>query len=913
MTRPPRHRPMAVRLLRLLTVAFPGPFRRRYASEMLDVFEERYTAMRAHRSRWALSALWVRTCRDILVSAAMERARALRRRGPRRGDTTTALPTPPRHRSEGTVLHSVLMDTRYAARGLRRKPGFTAVATATLALGIGANTAIFSVVNDVLLRPLPYDHPEELVRIWSRNPGEGRERYYTSPLSFNRWREEIDAVEDIAAAWPRDVTLTDDENLPVRLKAMSPTPNWFSVLGLTPLLGRTFNADDGAWDAPFMTVILGYGVWRQRYGGDPGVIGRTVQIEGQPARIVGVMPRGTEFPEATQLWTAFLPPRTQPAQYLDVIGRLKPGVSLEAGLGEMERIARGLEEEFPRVLNSWSVDMAPLQAVVVGDVRPALLIMLGATALVLVIACANVANLVLARTEARHREIAVRAALGAGRGRLMRQLLTENLVLAAVGTAVGVVVAVAGLQALVALAPATLPHYDGVALSLPVLLVALGSAVATGLAFGLAPALHLMRLDLQSDLREGGQRGARGRGQGLRGGFVVTQLALTVMVAIGAGLLVKSFLRLRSTDPGFDPAGLLTFELNLPPGAYRELGTVRQTYDLILDRLNALPGVQRVGMTSSLPMSDPLDYLLGVWVVGAPPVAAGEEPTAWYRQVSPEFFAAMGIPLLQGRPFGNQDTPDAPGVVIINRALARTLFDEGDDPVGRRLQGISGDFGPLGQVVNEKTEIVGVVDDVRYGDLRTTSAPSLYFPHAQAPFRRMTVALRTSGDPTGLVAPVRAEVASVDANLPLGNVTTMQQTLERSLARDRFAMFLVGLFGILALVLASVGIYGVLSYTVAERTNELGIRMALGATGRNVLRLVIRQSLTLIGLGVTGGIAGALLLTRLMSSQLYGVTARDPLTFGAVTVVLTAVALVASYLPAVRATRVDPMSALRYD
>ena len=901
-------RPILLRVLVMALSLFPRAFRRLYATEMVEVLAERYRDVRERGGRWGVVLLFGRTLRDIIASAALEHARRARRR-----PVVMNLPThSTRYRESSDMANSVITDTTYAVRSLWKKPGFSTVAIATLALGIGANTAIFSVVNEVLLRPLPYDNADELVRVWSSNAGEGRDRYYTSPLSFNNWSDGIEALADIAGAWPREVTLTDGEHTAVGLHTMSTTTNWFSVLGLAPILGRTFNDQDGSWNAEFQIAILSYRLWQGRYGADPSVINRVVQVEGQPALIVGVMPRGTEYPENTDLWLAFLPPITQSAQYMDVIGRVKPGVSHEAAFADLQSIARGLEEEFPQQLSGWSVDVAPLQEDVVGDVRPALLILLGAAGLVLIIACANVANLLLARTEARRREIAVRHALGAGRGRLVRQLLTESVVLASVGTIAGLLVAFGGLRVLFALAPTTLPRFEGATLNLSVLAVALTSAVVTGLAFGLAPALSLLGMDLHSDLKDGGQRGGT-KGNRLRGVFVVTQLALAVMVAVGAGLLIKSFSKLRSTDPGFDPTGVLTFELNLPPGSYPEYPRVVDTYDEILDLIQALPGVRSVGMTSSLPLSEAQDYLLRLNLVGAPAAAPGEEPNAWYRQVSPAFFASMGIPLLRGRAFGDRDTPDSPGVVIINRALARLLFDEGEDAIGRRLSGVSGNWGPMGRVFNAETEIVGVVDDVQYGNLRTGSAPSLYFPHSQAPFRRMTITAQTAGDPADLVGAVRSEVAAIDANLPVGNITTMQGAFDRSIARDRFAMFLAGLFGILALLLASVGIYGVLSYTVAQRTRELGIRMALGASQRTVLTYVLRQSITLIAIGAGGGIAGALLLTRVMASQLYGVTARDPITFVSATVVLSAVALLASYVPAARATRVDPITALRYE
>ncbi|MCZ6917216.1 MAG: ABC transporter permease [Gemmatimonadetes bacterium] len=904
--------PLAVRILRVTLAAFPGRFRRRYAAEMIGVFAERYATERARHGRWAAAVLWIRTCRNLLSSAALEHIRDMRRPAV---PTHGALKGPADHPTNGHtrehMINSILMDLNYAVRGLLKKPGFTLVAVTTLSLGVGASTAIFSIVNEVLLRPLPYDRPEELVRIWSHNPAEGREQYFTSPLSFYNWREDLGALDGIAAAWPREVTLTDDDNAAVRLKTMTTTANWFAVLGSHPVLGRTFMPEEGVFGEP-QVVVLSYGVWQDRYGGDPDIVGRTVYIEGESGQVIGVLPRGTEFPETADLWTVFAPPPTQGAQYMDVIGRLASGHTIAGGRAELETIARAVAEEFPE-LAGWGIEMAPLRDVVVGDVRSALWILLGATGLVLAIACANVANLLLARTEARHREIAVRAALGAGRGRLVRQLLTESLVLASMGTAAGLLVAIVGQRALLALAPATLPRFDGVSLNGPVLLVALLSAVFTGIAFGLAPAVQLLRVNLQSDLKEGNQRVSGASGHRLRSGFVVTQLALAVMVTTGAGLLIKSFNRLRDTDPGFDPTGLLTLEVNLPATSYETLATVIDTYDRLQTRIEGLPGVESSGITSSLPLSDPLDYLLSLVVVGAPPPEPGQGPAAWYRQVSPGFFATMGIPLIRGRPFDATDRPESPGVVIINRALARLLFETSVDPIGQHLSGVSGSWGPLGRVINAETEIVGIVDDVRYGSLRASAVPSIYFPHAQAPFRRMTVAVRTAGDPAGHLPAIRNEIALLDPNLPLGNVMTMQRAVERSIARDRFSMFLVSLFGGVALVLAAVGIYGVLSYTVAQRTNELGIRMALGASGKNVLGLVMLQSTGLIALGIGSGVVGALLATRVMASQLYGVTARDPVTFVGVALLLGLVALLSSYLPALRATKVDPLTALRYN
>ena len=808
---------------------------------------------------------------------------------------------------------SILHDARMALRTLFKQPGFAFIAIVTLALGIGANTAIFSLVNTVLLQPLPYPGADQLVRIWSSNPTDGRERYFTSPLSYFEWVDGTETFDEIAAAWPREVTLTDAVDEPQRIRTFSSTVNWFETLGVVPLLGRTFRPEDAQIQWGSWILILSYGLWQDRFGGDSTVIGTTVRIEGQPAEIIGVLRPGDAYPESIDLFTNFLPPRTQNAQYMDVIARLRPAVDIKSARADLAGVARGLQDEFPQTLTNWGVDMVPLRDVVVGDVRTALLVLMGATGLVLVIACANVANLLLARTEKRFKEMAIRAALGAERRRLVRQLLTESVVLGGLGALTGLAVAIAGLRLLMGMYPTTLPRFTGVGLDLTVLGIAMASAVLTGLAFGLAPAVQLLRADLHADLKEGGQRTTAGRSGGLlRDTFVVTQLALALIVSIGAGLLIKSFANLRETDPGFAPSGILTFTLNLPQTDYPDLTVAIDTYGRLLDELRAVPGVQHAGITSSLPLSDPLDYLLRIVPIGEAPPEPGNEPNAWYRQVSPGFLEALGISVVRGRAFDDRDRADAPAVVIVNRTLARTLFGD-QDPIGRRLSGVSGGFGPLGRVQNAQTEIVGVVDDVRYGSLRDPAAPSLYFPYAQAPFRLMTIAVRTSGDPSAALGPARRVVSEIDPNLPLGNVSTMMDVVEQSLARDRFAMFLVSLFGVIALLLATVGIYGVLSYTVAQRTSELGLRIALGARSPDVLGLVMRRSAILIGIGVLIGTAGALVVTGAIASQLFGVATRDPLTYGAVALLLGAVGALASYIPAVRATRVSPLTALKHE
>ena len=906
MTHPGRSTTVAVRLLRPILLLYPAHYRHTYAREMTAAFAERYANVRREAGLLAATRVWLRTALDLVTSAGAEWARSTRRsRGLRQ-----RLDVNQKSRRGDSLVSSIIQDVRQGLRSLRKQPGFAAVAVATLALGTGANTAIFSLVNTVLLEPLPYPDSHELVRIWSSNVSEGRERYFTSPLSFYEWQERTKTLSAIAGAWPREVTLTDDVDRPVLLRTMSATAKWFDILGTPPLLGRTFRPEDqqiawGSW-----ILVLSNGLWQQRFGGDSTVIGKAIRIDGQPAEIVGVLPRGVGFPETVDLWTNFVPPRTQPAQYMDVIGRMREGVTPGAALADLRAIARGLEEENPQSLAGSSVDLAPLYEVIVGDVRPALLMLMAATVLVLAIACANVANLLLARTEKRYREMALRAALGAGKGRLVRQLLTEGMLLGGLGAIVGVGVALVGLRALMGIVPAGLPRFDGVPLDLPMLGVALASALITGVAFGLTPALQLQRVDLQTELKEGGQRtGGPKRGGVARDSFVVLQMALAVIVSIGAGLLIQSFRNLRETDPGFSSGGVLTFELNLPAADYPSMTGIADSYEELLQGLRAIQGVDRAGITSTLPLTERLDYLLQLTAVGEPPPEPGAEPYAWYRQVSPGFFETMGIALVRGRSFEDRDREDAPAAVVVNRTLARSLFGE-DDPVGRRLNGVAGGFGPMGRILNRQTEIVGVVDDVRYGTLHEPAQPSLYFPYRQAPFRRMTVVLKTSGEPASLVPLARRVVRDVDPNLPLSKVMTLSETVGRSMARERFATLLVTLFGAVALTLAAVGIYGVLSFTVAQRTRELGVRIALGANAPHVVSFVMRKMVLLIGVGVGLGVLGATAVTRGMSSQLFGVTAHDPVIFGLVAALIAGLGCLSSYLPARRATRISPLTAL---
>lgn len=805
-----------------------------------------------------------------------------------------------------------MQDVRYAYRALRKHLAFTFVATATLALGIGALTAIFSVVNAVLVRPLPYEEPGRLAMLWESNESQGLERSQIAPGNLGDWREQNQTFEGIAGFWPNSVTIRDRDDNPTRVKSALVTVDLFPLLGAEAALGRTFTGEEGEPGAPSM-AILSHGLWQGRFGSDPAMLNQTVTIEEIPTTVVGVMPPGFAFPEEVDLWTNVnFPLQGRFGRWLNAIGRVQEGTTLEAAAGDLQALTARMADEYPNSNQGWGSSLAPLHEVVVGDTRPALMILLGATGAVLLIACANVANLLLTQSEMRHTEIAVRAALGAGRGRLIRQLLTESIALATLGSLLGVGLAWAGLRAVVMMAPAGLPRLDEIGMDTNVLLFAVATTVLTGLVFGLAPAVRLLRADLQNSLKEGAKGTVGAERLRLRNGFVVAQLALAAVLVIGAGLLLRSFAELQDTDPGFNPEGVLTMQLNLSNQAYPNDEDVYQFYGLLMDRFGTLPGITAAGMASALPLGESLDYQATFLIVDRPPPEAGEQNRAYFRQVDPGFFNTAGVALERGRRFERSDDMDNPGVVVVNDAFARQFFPT-EDPIGQKLTNTGLRFGPLGAMLHNEVEIVGIVRDVRYAGLRVDSSPSIYFPHRQAPFRLMNIALRSAGDPRALIGPAREALRAMDAGIPISRTETLQQLLDASLATDRFSMLLAGLFGFIALVLASVGIYGVLSYTVEHRAKELGIRMALGADGGAVRQLVLRHGaiLTLIGLGI--GLVGAFWLTRFMASQLYGVAATDPLTFGGVVALLAMVALLASYVPVRRATRVDPVIALRND
>jgi predicted permease len=811
-------------------------------------------------------------------------------------------------------IEDLMQDLRYGLRVLAKSPVFTSIGVLTLALGIGANTAIFSVVNQLLLRPLPFRDAERLVMLWEVTP-EGRHQNTTSRANFRAWREQSTAFEGMAAFSDQRLNLTGDRE-PEEVSVQMATPELFQVLGVEPLLGRTLNEDDGR--ARSAGVVLGYGIWQRRLGGDPAIVGRPITLNGTPFDVVGVMPAGFQWHirsrsgtgKPAEMWIVLPMPKEGSAllgRFISVVARLKPDVSREQAEAEIKAIETRLGQDAPQYNKGYSAEALPLREQFVGNVRSALLILLGAVGFVLLIACANVANLMLARAAARRKEIALRTALGASRRRVVRQLLTESLLLALLGSLLGLGLAWWGLQALVAISPHDLVNLQGVSINLTVLAWTLVISLATGIIFGIAPALEATRLNLNEALNEGG-KGAGGQGarsNRLRSVLVVTEVALALVLLVSAGLLVKSFARLRQIDTGFNPEHVLTMVVRLAGPKYREDPQVVGFFKQATERIGALPDVRSVGIVNYLPLYGGLGSTTGFTIAGRPEPPPGEEPTTNVRVSDAGYFSAIGIPLLQGRNFTDMEASQARHVIIISESLARQYFP-GEDPLGKHISVAMFDE-------SNPTEIIGVVGDVRYDSLTDRAEPTVYFPHPELTYEFMTLVIRTDGDPAAVAPAVRSELREIDPSQPVSDVRTMGQVMADTLGRARFNTLLLSLFAGLATLLAAVGIFGVMNYSVTVRTREIGIRVALGAQRGQVLMLILRQGLllTLIGIGV--GLAGALAVTRVMSSLLFGVEATDPLTFAAIVVLLTVVSAIACYLPARRATRVDPVTALRYE
>jgi putative ABC transport system permease protein len=810
-------------------------------------------------------------------------------------------------------LLDLLQDLRYGLRSLRKNPGFASVAILTLALGIGANTAIFSVVNAILLRPLPYDNSERIVRIGGTNLRKTRTLGTFSPQDFFDWRERSTSFETMAAYDGWSPGLTGAEGEPERVEAAKVSSGFFDVLKASPMLGRVFLPSDEQRGNHF-SVVLSHRLWQRRFGSDPDIVSRGLTLNGQSFTVIGVMPASFAGPkfsggdfESAELWVTFAPDLSQwsrDGRSVDAaIARLKPGVSLEQAQAELSLIAAQLQQQYPDTNAGTGGAVVSLHEQLVAGVRPALLVFLAAVGLVLLIACANVANLLLARSAARQKEMAVRTALGAGRLRIIRQLLTESVLLAALSGAIGVLLAWWAVGVLTSLGSGFLPQLGGTRIDARVLVSTLAVSLLTGVAFGLAPALAASQPDLNETLKESGRNLTGGiNRRNVRGLLVITEVALSLLLLVGAGLLLKSFVRLQRVSPGFEARNVLTMNVFLSGARYPEDWQHAAFFDQVLQRLRSLPGVESAGVVSNLPISGNFDQI-SFYVEGQPVAEREDIPDVERYMVDPNYFQTMRIPLRGGRFFNEGDRAAAPPVAIINESVA-DRFWPGEDPIGKRVRT---------DPSRPWLTVVGVAGDVRHSGLETAPNLQLYLAHQQSPSQFMTFVVRSVNHPEAQISAVREQVWAVDKDQPVYDLRTMEQLLSESLAQRRFTMLLLGIFAGVALVLAVSGLYGVMSYTVVQRTHEIGLRMALGAQSGDVLKLVVGGGLKLVMIGVVIGLAAAFVLTRVMSSLLFGVSATDPTTFITTSLVLTSVAMLASYIPARRATKVDPLVALRYE
>jgi putative ABC transport system permease protein len=818
-------------------------------------------------------------------------------------------------------------DVQYAARVLLKSPGFTAIAVIAIALGVGANTAIFSVVNAVLLKPLSYKEPSQLVLIQHHYPKLDL-KASVSAAGYAYYRDNVKSFSDVSAISGFSVNLTG-EGEPERLAGMQVTANLFPALGAQAAEGRTFAAEENE-EGRGKAVVLSDGFWRRRFAAQP-VVGKLVTLNGEPYTIVGVMPAtfqlGREFGgQQPDLWApiTFTPQQLDPNrsltnEYLTVYGRMRPGVTVEQAQAEMEAVAADLRRQYmPNSdASNWTLLLTPLEEFVVGRIRTALWVLLGAVVFVLLIACANVANLTLARAAVRQREIAVRTALGASRWRVVRQLLTESLLLSLVGGGAGLLLAMWGVDLLLKLNENRIPRAAEIGLDSRVLLFTLGVSLLTGVIFGLAPAFQTSAVNLHETLKEGGRSGKVGVRRGVRDVLVIAEMAFAVVLLVGAGLLIRSFVQLQQVNPGFEPRGVLAMQLSLPPNKYADRAARAAFVRQMLERVRAVPGVKGAGTTTTLPMSG--QNSSGSFRIEGQQTAPGvNNPHGSRWLASEDYFQTMRVPLVKGRYFEQRDTEAGGHVVVIDEALARKYWPD-EDPVGKRITFESNPDPKDPDNINARLpiwrEVVGVVGHVRNEGLEGESRAQYYVPFGSgnASSANLFVAVNTDGDPAALAPSVRGAITSVDRDLPLFRVMTMEKMVAESLTQRRFLMFLLGVFAALALALAVVGLYGVMSYAVTQRTHEIGLRMALGAQGRDVLRMVVGRGMALVGVGLAIGLAFAFALTRYMTSMLYGVSAVDPLTYAGIALLLGAVALLASYIPARRATKVDPMVALRYE
>src|SRR5262245_41102030 len=811
-------------------------------------------------------------------------------------------------------MQTLWQDLRQGARSLVKQPTFTIVAVVTLALGVGANTAIFSVVHAVLLQSLPYRDADRLVSVWERSRRGGNAQNVINMGNFFDWKEQNRVFEDMAAFFDLTANLTsggDPEEIPSQIA----TTSLFKVLGVNPILGRAFNPDEGRQGQPGV-VVISFGLWQRRFGGDQQIIGRKLILSGNEVTVIGVMPAdfnwhvkaGSMTRKMAELWSPWQVgegARQRRGRFASAVARLKPGVTPEQAQAEMNAIGGRLEQQYNDFNANWGVNVVPLRAQFTGEIRLALLVLLGAVGMVLLIACANVANLLLVRAAGRQREVAVRAALGAGRARIIRQLLTESLLLAGLGGLAGLALAWRGTDLLVSLAPPDLLNLPQVKINAAVLGFTMGVSMLTGVIFGLVPALEAKRLNLTGSLKESGKNiGGGMRSQMLRNLLVVAEIALALVLLVGAGLLIRSFARLQGVDPGFNAHNLLTMKVSLPG---RKYDTDQKRINFFLQavaQMQSLPGVESAGAVSFLPFAAPHAGTL-VEIEGRPKLPPGQGLGTGVIVSDLNYFRTMQIPLKRGRLFTDQEATEMRHVVVVNEAFARTNFP-GEDPLGKRVTIYMKND-------NQPCEIIGVIGDSKHMKLDAKAEPMSYWPHPELTYSGMTLVLRAHGEPTAIANAARDVIRALDPAQPVGDVRTMESLIGTSVARARFNTLLLAIFAIVALLLAGVGIYGVMAYSVAQRTHEIGVRMALGARATDVLRLVVRKGMALALAGVAIGVSASFALTRLMETLLFNVSATDPLTFAGISLLLAFVALLACLIPARRAAKVDPMVALRHE